>query len=695
MPFGSVQLIAGVNTERTPTLLRTGYSTTAYSRFKDGLWQKLGGWVRYFNLVIAGIPRDLHVWEDLNLLQHLLIGSTEGLFVLTNGTLTNITPQQFVSNFVPSFSTSMNSPTVTITDPNVNNVTVDDSVFFNTPISVGGLVLFGMFPVTAALGGSSYQITAATNATSTILSGGVVPEFTTTLGSSVVTVTIPNHGLAGMLVPVVVFQIPTTGNGVTINSNYDVASIIDANNFTIVASTQATGNGSFFMNGGNAQLVYFIAIGPPPSGSGYGTGGYGLGGYAQGSSGGGGDQTGTPITATDWTTANWGEIALACPAGGGIYSWDPASGFNNAGIVPGAPTFCGGIFVSTSQQILVAWGSSFAQSVGIEFDPLLVSWSASGDFTNWVPLSSDQAGDFRIPFGSKIMGGIATPTQNLIWTDLDCWVMNYLGPPLVYGFNNIGAGAGLISSHAAMQFRSSVYWMGLSNFYATTPGGVAVIPCPVWDFVFQNLLPGNDPNTGLPFTSKIRAMPNTNFNEVGWLFPSVNSPDGENDSYVKMNVTEQGNPWDTGPSNTLPRSAWTDQSILGPPLSASDAGIIFQQETTMDADGAPMPYSFTTGYFFIAEGEDFAYVDQIHPDFKWGFYGQAQNATVQITINVINYLSDTPTQYGPYSVTATGQQFISTRFRGRQMSFTISGNDLGTFVRLGMIRYRWRPMGRR
>src|SRR5262249_15685461 len=136
--------------------------------------------------------------------------------------------------------------------------------------------------------------------------------------------------------------------------------------------------------------------------------------------------------------------------------------------------------------------------------------------------------------------------------------------------------------------------------YSYSGEGVKVLPCPIWDAVFQNM------NTA--FQSNVRAMPNTPFNEVGWLYPSTASTNGECDSYVKMNITEQGQPWDYGP---LPRSAWIDQSIVGLPISATPTGVIYSQETTRDADGTAMSSSFTTGYFYIAEGEEFAFVDQI------------------------------------------------------------------------------------
>ncbi len=255
----------------------------------------------------------------------------------------------------------------------------------------------------------------------------------------------------------------------------------------------------------------------------------------------------------------------------------------------------------------------------------------------------------------------------------------------MWTFNKIGAGAGLISSHAAQQFRNSVYWMGPSNFYKYDNNGLAVIPCPMWDYVFQNI------NTS--FVQNVRAMPNTPYNEIGWFFPSADSANGENDSYIKMNVTEPGNPWDGG---LLNRSAWIDQTVLGQPIAARPSGAIFQHNTTYDASGDAITPFFTTGYFYISEGEEFAFVDQIYPDMIWGTYGNQTtgSAQVQFTFNVVDYPGDTPIAYGPYTVTHA-TEYISVRFRGRQMSITVASDDVGSFWRLGRVRYRFAPSGRR
>lgn len=684
MPYGSVKLIPGVNVERTATLNQAGISVSRLIRFKDALVQKLGGWARFYANSVSGTPRELHAWEDLNATNHLAVGTTTQLAVITSGILQDVTPQTVTSDFAPNFTTTAGSPLVEVTDPNISNVTTYDSVFFNTPIAVDGVILQGIYPINTVTGTHAYKISAAANATSGVTGQGAVPVFTTSLNSAIVSVALTKHGLTTGQLHAIVFQIPTTGNGVTISGSYTVTTATDANNFTITVTTQASAGGSFSMNSGNAELLYYINLGPPPVGAGFGLGTFGSGGFGTGTSS--TSQTGTAITATDWTSDNWGQILLACPSGGGIYQFDPTGGFTTAGLVGGsAPIFNGGIFVSTSLQILFAWASTDSTAtIGLQQDPLLIRYSDISNYTQFTALSTNQAGSFRIPIGSTLRAGMAVANQNLFWTDLDLWAANYAGFPLVFGFNKIGAGAGAISSHAVQQLRGGVYWMGPSNFYAYTGAGVAVIPCPVWDAVFQNLSAAN--------VTKIRAMPNTPFNEVGWLYPSAAST-GECDSYVKFNITEPGAPWDIGPAGALPRSAWIDQSILGTPLAASPAGIVYQHESTNDADGQPLTASFTTGYFMIGEGEEFAFVDQIIPDFVWGTYAGAQTAQIQMSFSVINYPGDTPSVFGPYTVTQA-TKFIPLRLRGRQMSITVASSDTGSFWRLGKVRYRWAPSGR-
>jgi hypothetical protein len=675
MPFGSVQLVPGINVERTPTLLQAGYSQSNLGRFKDGLFQKLGGWVKFFSSAISGVPRALHAWQDLNINDRLAVGTTNLLGVITDGALIDITPQTLTSDFSPDFSTTINTPTVEITDTNIANVTTLDAIYFNTPISVDGIILSGTYPINSITGTTSYTIIADTNAVAGVSSEGAVPQFDTTSGSSSVLVTFPAHGQS--VGSIVVFPIATTGGGVTISGSYTVLTVGSVDEFTISVDVEASSTDTFDMNGGDTELVYYINLGPSAAGTGFGLGDFGAGGFGTGvvpSA-----QTGTPITTTDWTHDNWGEIILSCPKNGGVYFWRPSSGFANASFVATAPTFNGGLFIAMPEQILVCWGASLDQGLGEQQDPLLVRWSDGEDFTDFTPTVINQAGSQRISTGSKIVGGLQGPQAALIWTDIDLWAMSYLGPPLVFGFNKVSGGSGLASAHSACQLNGSVYWMGRSNFYIYGPSGAAPIPCTVWDAVFQNIDTDN--------LDKCWAWVNTPFNEIWFYYPSLTS-NGQCDSYAKVNVVD--GTWDNG---TLSRSCGIAQSVLGPPIAASPTSIIYQHETTNDADGQPINASMTTGYFVIGDGEDVSFVDWLIPDFKWGLYNGTQGANIMISLNVVNYPGDTPVTYGPYTVTSTSQ-YITPRIRGRQMSIQVQSNDVGSFWRLGNIRYRYAPDGR-
>ena len=143
--------------------------------------------------------------------------------------------------------------------------------------------------------------------------------------------------------------------------------------------------------------------------------------------------------------------------------------------------------------------------------------------------------------------------------------------------------------------------------------GVEPIRCPVWDVVFQDL----DTN----HLDKIRVAPNSRFGEVTWYYPVI-SNGGEVTNYVKYNVNLQV--WDYG---TLGRTAWINESVLGPPIGAAMNRYIYQHETSPDADGQPMYSSFETGYFVMSEADVKMFVDQVWPDMKWGYFDGTASGT--------------------------------------------------------------------
>ena len=684
-----------------------------------------------------------------------------------DGAIKTITPQSTPASGVSiSISANAFSSIFNITDTTTTNITRYDSVYIATQISVGGTVLFGQYQADPDnfSGSTSYDVQATdilgvpigastatftgtisttnltvaaspaptgyiragqtitgtgvtvgtkivsqtsgtpgadgvyvvsvsqtvSGATAMMSNAATVAQFSTTSGASSVLIRLPNHGYSvGNTFPIL---ISTAVGGVTLYGQYTIQTVPDADTFTINSPTTPTGTASVYMNGGSAYYLYSFGVASVPLTTGYGADNYNSGAY-------GGSpitpSTGTPISATDWTLANWGEVLLSCPQNivasppyQPIYQWNPLSGSPTATIIPNAPVVNDGIFVAMPERQIIAWGSTFN---GIQ-DPLLIRWCDVNNYNSWVATVVNQAGSYRIPKGSAIVGCIQGPQQGLVWTDIALWSMQYVGQPYVYSFNEIGTGCGLIARKAAASLNGVVYWMGPSNFYRLGGNGVETMPCPLWDVIFQDLDTTN--------LQKIRIAVNSRFSEVAWYYPTKGNS-GEIDAYVKFNAVL--NTWDYG---SLSRTAWIDQSVLGPPIGASPVdNFVYQHETAPDAasgnTAVAMTPSFQTGYFAIAEGEQKSYVDQVWPDMRWGYfngtdtayYGTNPSATVNLTFYVTDYPGQQPLVYGPYPVTQS-TQYISPRFRGRLVSIGISSNDLGTFWRLGNIRYRVTPDGK-
>jgi hypothetical protein len=163
---------------------------------------------------------------------------------------------------------------------------------------------------------------------------------------------------------------------------------------------------------------------------------------------------------------------------------------------------------------------------------------------------------------------------------------------------------------------------------------------------------------------------------------------GYPDTYAKYNLEEQV--WDYG---RLQRNAWSDSDLLAYPTAATNDGWIYYHENGQDADNTVLNASFQTGYFFIDTGQEKVFVDRIYPDFLWGNFNGSKNAQIQVTLYVIQEMGQTPVTYGPFSVTENSD-WIETHFRGRQVSVKVESNDIGSFWRLGLIRFRYAPDGR-
>lgn len=670
MPFEKIVLRPGVNTQATPLLNEASWSASNLIRFFQGLLQKLGGWQRLVSTALTGTCRGMLAWADLAGNPYLACGTEQRLQVLINGTIYDITPLRATHNVAVSYSTINGSSVVTITDA-AHGAAVNDGVIVLNSISVGGIVLQGPYTITSIVDANNYTINAAAAATATVNNGGAAALFNTTNASASVQVTLNNHGYTALTSVFTVF-VSTTVGGVTLFGDYIVQTVTNANVFNITATGAASSTTSGSENGGNSRLQYMIAAGLVSAGTsqGYGIGGYGFGPYGIGGAG------ALPAPLRQWSLDAWGQQLLASPSFGALYYWDPTVGVfeNPAAIIAAAPAQMRGFFVAMPQQQVVSYGCTDPGTGQI--DPNLVRWCDVANYNSWTASSVNQAGSFRIPRGSKVVSGIQGPQYGLLWTDLALWQMQYIQPPLVYGFNEIATGCGLISNRARCIMATDVPWVSQSGYFNYSNGSVQPLECPVWDVMFKNLNSAQ--------VDKLFLAADTPFNEFFTFFPSL-SGNGEVDTYLKCNIA--GQVWDYG---SLIRTAWIDQSVYGNPIGVDGNALIQQHETSPDADGQSIMASATSGWFKLNDGQLFIFIERMIPDLVL-----TGNATVNVTIYAADYPTDTPIVYGPYPVTSS-TEYIIIRSRSRLARVQISSTgDLGSFWRLGEMLYMATPSGRR
>jgi hypothetical protein len=731
VPRATLKLRPGVNTYETQALNEAAIFSCNLIRLTPdptglGIVEKLGGWARYFASAIQSQVRALWAWAGLDGVPMLAIGSenqaslgTAWLQYIRQGGLNDITPHVQQDNPAVAATTTINSNLVTLNDP-ASNINSISGVFVPAHISVGGVIVFGMYP-TIATDANDFAVQLfdfnnnPVNATTSVTGGGAVAQFTTVSGTSTVTVTLNNHGYSvGSTYPVL---IRTTVGGITLVGNYIVQSVTDINNFTILGPQNATASTSASINGGNARYNFLLTSGPLPAGTGWGVGGWGVGGWGSGVAP--SNPAGTNIDALDWSLGNWGDTLIASPdktvfnspdgttlGGGPIYYWSLNSNTFNAQpiVVNAAPVANTGFFIAMPQRQIVAFGSTIT---GVQDqDPLLVKWCDVNNFLSWLPTPTNLAGSFRLTRGSRIVGGGQVGQQGLLWTDVGLWTMNFIGSSggtnLAYGFNEIAQGCGLLAKHAWCTLGGVTFWVGAptptagnatsprGQIFMLSANGVQPIPCPVLDRLFQNLDPNN--------VRKVVMAANSSFNEITIHYPSITGGTGENDSYIKFNVMiGTPNGWDYG-GNTgtlvAARTAWVDQSVVGQPVGAGSNMVLYQHEISNDADGQAMLPFFQTGFFQMNEAELQSFVDLFVPDFKWGQVNQTtMNAQVQLTFFVKSYPGDTVRTYGPFTV-SSAVKFATPRFRGALVALQFSSSDTGSWWRLAANRYRFQQAGK-
>ena len=414
----------GINKEGTDYTAEGGWFDANLVRFRKGLPEKIGGWVKYLTSSIQGKGRKLHAYVTLNGTRIFAIGTTFKLYWQEGDNYNDITPiRSTTSAGDVTFSASDGSSTITVTDT-AHGADLNDFVTFSGAASLGGNII-------ASVLNQEYQVTAVTSA-----------------------------------------------NAFTITAK-------DTDGVTVTANSSDTGNGGSSTIGAyqiSVGLDVFI------SGTGWSAGAWGSGTWGSTSSLAANNQLrlwsidnfGEDLIANvraggvffwDFSSSSQRAVALSSIA--------------NANQVP---TLGLQVLVSDIDRHVIVLGADpmdgSVRSGAI--DPLLIAFSDQENPLDFEPRATNTAGSLRCSAGSEIIGGLRARQETLVWTDAALYSLQFIGPPNTFGLTLVNEGVSLIGPNAAINSPTGVYWMDKKGFY-TYNGSVVPLPCSVHSFVFDDL----------------------------------------------------------------------------------------------------------------------------------------------------------------------------------------------------------------
>ena len=624
MPLVKLNFLPGFHRESTQYAEKGKWFDGNRVRFREGKPENLRGYVKHNTDSINGEVRDLLSWADNDTRPHIILGSNKEVLVEEGQEFYDVTPIVSVVSASNNLGTTANSVTVSV------NIT-------NHGLESGDRIIFQA----AATVGDNIVLTSSS-------SGGPI---------------------------------------------FAVVTAPDLNNFTIESAVSATSTSA--TAGGTAVSIAFLLqneLSDSIQGLGYGASYYQAGASITGTRAWNvaASSSGITFRGAQWQFDNWGEDVLALRRGGNIYYYDadisttpermkPITSSTNAPLITAtnAPSQSNFLIVSPNDRHAICYATNeFATG---DFNAMLVRWSDQEDFTQWTPATSTTSGETILADGTEIVGAVRSRNAIHIWTDNAMYTQQFVGPPFIFGFQQVGTDCGLIGPHAAIDYDGVSYWMGNNNFYAFD-GRVNNLPCTVRRFLFDSFNMTNK--------DKVYAGVNSEFKEIIWLYPKANST--EPNAYIIYNVEERT--WVYGDSFY---TTFEDRNVFSNTLatgrvSATDSTFLWDNEPEgiYTGDGQELTSFLESSKVDLGEGDDILFVDKLIPDYTLG-----SGETIEVFVQTNQYPAAPAIVKGPFTITETTQK-IDMRARGRQASFRVSGTNSGSW-RWGSVRANIKPDGRR
>jgi len=692
MPLQKILFKPGVNRENTRYTTEGGWYECDKIRFRQGNPEVIGGWEQISEYTYNGVCRSLWNWVTLGFLNLVGVGTNTKFYIEKGGIYNDITPIRSTVTLGTDPFTATGTTTVTVTSI-AHGATTGSFVTFS-----------GATGTYASTWNAEYQLTVVSLDSYTITVPSAIPAGSYG-GSAVVAAYQINAGPA-YAVPLTGWGAGAWGDGVwgTGGTNTSALQLWNQMNY---------GEDLLFGPRGGAIYYWTANSGVTTRGVELNT----LGGAVTFTNS---SVTGLPTVVTSTVAFTEGaalQFAATTSLPTGITVATTYYAFNVDGLTFGLLDSAGnevsttstgsGVYISDivdvpiiQNNMTVSDASRFVMVFGTNdygqttLDPMLIRWSGQNDPYNWTPDPTNQAGFTRLSHGSQIVTAVQTRQEIFVLTDSSAYSLQYLGPPYVWASQLLGDNVSIISPNAAIIASGVVYWMGVDKFYAYD-GRVQTLNCDLRRYIFQDLNQDQ--------TLQIFCGTNEGFNEIWWFYCSGTSTSV--DKYVVYNYFEKI--WYYG---TMARTAWLDSGLLPTPIAATYSANLVNHETGLNdnetATILPLNAYIASSEFDIGDGHNFGFVWRILPDLTFENSTNAPSgaaATVTMELlglsnsgsGVTSDASQPVALSSTYNITEefTGQ--IYTRFRGRQMIFKISSNQVNTAWQLGAPRIDIRADGRR
>jgi len=426
MPLTKLQFRPGINRETTSYANEGGWWESEKIRFRFGVPEKIGGWVKNTASSFLGTCRALHSWVGLDGTVRTGVGTHLKYYIKEGSDFNDITPIRATTAAGDvTFAAVDGSSTLTVTEAD-HGAVVNDFVTFSGAVSLGG-------NITADVLNQEYQI-----------------------------VTIEN------------------------SSSYTITAK-DTSGATVTANSSDTGNGGSSTVG---AYQINVGLDTTVFGTGWGAGTWGRGAWGSAATLTAPsdilriwthDNFGEDLL---FNVRDGGIYYFDTSVDGATYSrateLSQVSGADST-----TPTIAKQVLVSDVDRHVLMFGCDPEDNIGTQ-DPLLIRFSDQEDVLTWASTSTNTAGSLRLGSGSTIEAAVETRQQTLVFTDVSLHTLQFLGPPFTFGLQMVSENITIMGPIAAVALEDQVYWMGQGAFYVYS-GRVTELPCTVKSYVFNDI----------------------------------------------------------------------------------------------------------------------------------------------------------------------------------------------------------------